>query len=126
MSSKPGTHGLQSGLDIPEIVWSFLGEDVMGVLILLVFGGIPIAVGAYLIWRIEKTLPVGKLAPLRDERGNLVPGDDRKPLYIDEEGKIFGYERVKSFVKKNERVSACKWFLLGVMIALMRDGKRKR
>lgn len=98
----------------------------MGVLILLVFGGIPIAVGAYLIWRIEKTLPVGKLAPLRDERGNLVPGDDRKPLYIDEEGKIFGYERVKSFVKKNERVSACKWFLLGVMIALMRDGKRKR
>ncbi len=98
----------------------------MGVLILLVFGGIPIAVGAYLIWRIEKTLPVGKLAPLRDERGNLVPGDDRKPLYIDEEGKIFGHERVKSFVKKNERVSACKWFLLGVMIALMRDGKRKR
>ncbi len=97
----------------------------MGVLILLVFGGIPIAIGAYLIWKIEKSLPAGELKLLRDERGNPVPGDDGKPLYIDEEGKLFGHKYVTRFMDNRRKKVLWKWYFLGFLWAMFENQKKR-
>ncbi len=96
----------------------------MGVLILLVFGWIPIAIGAYLIWKIESSRPVGDLMPILDRNGNRVLGDDNLPLYVDEKGKIFGYKYVKRFVEKRQRASTLKWIFLGLLWGMLEEHQK--
>lgn len=97
----------------------------MGVLILLFFGGIPIAIGAYLIWKIEKSLPVGELVPLHDDKGGRVLDKTGKPLYVDEEGKVFGYKATMSWYKRKQRHEWCKGFLIGWYILSLLDRRNR-